>query len=216
MLAVLAGCRPPQPAEEALQMNVELVTEGKLNRINLHAYRVAMMLIDEPVWTGAAPGFDREQILEQKQYYCGQFRWSLIRDWLASHYERGSDLAIVRVYEFATLAEMRRFLGCDPEEEGIPVVEEVRQERPDYEPVVWPAERVQYISGQMPSHFSAAIWPLIVQREKEEKDWTGLELAEEAGVVSRWAIGYLTSRGLLYGTLLLRVRGLWALWPLVR
>lgn len=197
-------------------MNVELVREGKLDRVNLYAYRVAMMLLDEPVWEGEAPGYDREYILERKQTYRGEFRWSLIRDWLAAHQERGSDLELVRVYEFGSLAGMRRFLGCDPEEDGVPVVEEVRQERADYEPVVWPAERVRYISGQVAPHFSAAVWPLVARREAAGQEWNGLELAEEAGVVDRWAVGYLSSRGMVYGALMLRVRGLWALWPLVR
>ncbi len=216
MAALLAGCRTPVPAGDVLKMNVELVREGKLDRINIHAYRVAMMLIDEPVWEGEAPGYDRSRFLERKAYYRGEFRWSLIRDWLRSHYEHGSDLDVAKVYEFRTMAEMRAFLGCDPEEQGIPVVESVRQQYQDLEPVVWPAERVRFISGQMPSHFSASIWPLIVQRESQGQSWTGLELAEASGVVDRWAIGYLTSHGRLYGTLLLRVRGLWALWPLVR
>ena len=215
-LLCLVGCRPPKPARELLEMNVELVTEGKLDRVNVHAYRVAMMLIDEPVWEGEATGYSRDYILGQQTYYRGQFRWSLIRDWLGSHYERGSDLRVARVYEFSMLEELRRFIGCDPEQDGIPVVAEVRDEFSDFEPVVWPPQRVRFISHEMPFHFTAAIWPLIARRDSLGQEWTGLELAEEAGVVDRWAVGYVTSRGSIYGTLLFRVRGLWALWPLVR
>lgn len=215
-IALAAGCKPPKPASELLQMNIELVTKQELKRIDLHAYRVAMMLIDEPIWQGEAVGYNREHLLEQREYYRSQFRWRMIRDWLASLYEPGSDLALVRTYEFETLSELCAFLDCDPETAGIPVVEEIKEQCRDFEPVLWPPERVRFISRQLPSHFSAAIWPLIAKREERGEEWTGLELSEEAGVVDRWAVGYVTSRRMVYGTLILRVRGLWVLWPPVR
>ncbi len=199
-----------------LELNVESVREGKTDRAMIHCYRVAMMLLDEPVWTGEAEGYSREHLEERQQEYRGMFRWSLIQDWLNGQYDPGSDLAIVAVHEFRRLAELRRFLGVDPELVGIPVVEPVRAQCPGFEPRTWPADKVRYISRQLPSHFSSAIWPLLIKHEARGEERTGLELAEEAKVVDRWAVGYVTSHGVVYGTLLLRVRGLWALWPLVR
>jgi len=212
VVLALAGCRPQVPARQMLELNVEVVREGKTDKAIIHCYQVAMMLLDEPIWDGEAEGYSHERLLERREEYRGMFRWSLIQEWLGEQQDVDSDLEIVAVYEFRRLAELRRFLGVDPELVGIPVVEEVRALRPDFEYRTWPAGKVGYIARQLPAHFSAAICPLLARNGERP----GLELAEEARVVDRWAVGYVSSHGVVYGTLLLRVRGLWALWPLVR
>jgi len=211
-LLLVVSCRPQVPARQMLELNREVVREGKTDKAMIHCYQVAMMLLDEPIWDGEAEGFSRERLLERREEYRGMFRWSLIEQWLAEQYEPGSDLEIVAVHEFRRLSDLRRFLGVDPEMAGIPVVEEVRALRPGFEFSTWPADRVRYISRQLPSHFSAATWPVLLRGQ----ELPGLELAERARVVDRWAVGYVSSHGVVYGTLLLRVRGLWALWPFVR
>ncbi len=203
------------PAREFLQYNVETVREGQTDRMLEHCFKVALMVLREPVWDGTARGFDRDELLEQKANWRGLFHKPLIADWLQSLQEPGSDLAIVAVYEFGRYEEMAAFLGEDPLVGGVPVVEEVYRQNPDFVPAAWPAERVKFIDRMAPRVFSAALWPRIARRSARDADWSGLRLLEEARVVDRWAVAYLSSKGVLYGTLMLRARGLWALWPLV-
>jgi hypothetical protein len=213
--AVLSCARPGMPAREFLQYNVETVREGRTDRMLEHCFKIALMVLHEPAWDGAADGYDRAAFVEQKEYFRSIFHKPLIGDWLAGLEEPGSDLSIRAVYEFGRYDEMVEFLGGDPETNGIPVVEAVFAPDAELQPEVWPAEHVAFISRWAPRVFPSDLWPLVVRHEARGEDWTGLRLMEEARVVDRWAIAYLSSKGVLYGTLMLRVRGLWALWPLV-
>jgi hypothetical protein len=213
--AVLSCGRPGPPAREFLEYNVETVREGRTGRMLEHCFKIALLVLHEPVWQGEAPGFNREYLLETKQQWRGLFQRPLIADWLASLREPGSDLQIESVFEFGRYDDLVEFLGGDPEESGIPVVEAVFETRRELVPAVWPAERVEFISRMAPEIFSAELWPLMLKHQARGEDWTGLRLMEEARVVDRWAVAYLSSGGTLYGTLMFRVRGLWALWPLV-
>lgn len=216
LLALLTGCgRTRVPARQILEYNVETVRDGKTERMLEHAFDVALMVLREPVWTGTAPGFDREELLAEKENWRAVFHKPLIRDWLVSLHEPGSDLAIVAVYEFRHYDELTDFLGVDPEADGIPVVEAVAQLRPELETAVWPAEMVAFLGLMGTRVFSSRVWPLIVRHHRRGEDPSGLRLLEEAGVVDRWAVAYLSSRGVLFGVLMLRARGRWALWPLV-
>lgn len=213
--AVLACARTGMPAREFLSYNVEAVREGRTDRMLEHCFKIALMVLHEPAWDGSAEGYDRAAFVEQKEYFRSIFHKPLIGDWLAGLEEPGSDLAIRAVYEFGRYDELVEFLGGDPETNGIPVVESVYAPTAGLRPEVWPAEQVAFISRWAPRIFPSALWPLIARRESRGEAWSGLRLLEEAGVVDRWAIAYLSSKGVLYGTLMLRVRGLWALWPLV-
>lgn len=217
LLTLLAGCRPTgMTARELLERNVAVVREREFEPFLEHAYRVARMVLDEPALDRDVPGYSREDIIQRKSGYRGVFHRHTIRSWLGEHYQPHGDLEVADVFEFRRYDELVRFLDADPEETGVTVPEALAVRFPGFEPDTWPAARVRFIGRMGVVHFSRALGPVILERERQGRDWSGLRLMEETGVVDRWALGYTTSQGRIRGRLMLRARGLWALWPLAR
>ncbi|HDQ98785.1 MAG TPA: hypothetical protein ENN51_00660 [candidate division WOR-3 bacterium] len=217
LLAPPAGCRPSgMTARELLERNVAVVRERELEPFLEQAYKVARMVLSEPALDRDVPGYSREDIIERKSGYRGVFNRQTIRSWLGQHYQPQSDLEVADVFEFRHYDELVRFLGADPEETGVTVPEELAARFPGFETDTWPATRVRFLGRMGVVHFSRALGPVILERERQGRDWSGLRLMEETGVVDRWALGYTTARGRIRGRLMLRARGLWAFWPLAR
>ncbi len=215
---LLSGTRctaPEMTPERLLRMNIAVVTDREVDPLAGYFHHVLCRLLREPTGGSEAERPHLAWVRHQRAELQATVTRHSIAAWLGKHHSPDSDIEVAGVFEFAQLAGLVRFLGGQPEHIGVPVAAEVAGRYPAFDAYPVPVSRVKFVTVRAPVFFSALLYPAIRRRARLGRDYTVLELLEETGVVDRWAVGYVAARHRLYGTLFLRVRGLWLMWPVL-